>query len=90
MVESAWAYRYKPVVGASLRKRQKSLSSEVCEVSWKAQKRLCGKFCKMRARGKEPQTVVVAVGRELLGFIWDIGVRLERAAEAGNRTEGAR
>ncbi len=30
------------------------------------------------ARGKSKQQTVTAVGRELLGFIWAIGVHVER------------
>ena len=31
------------------------------------------------ARGKSKQQAITAVGRELLGFIWAIGVDVERA-----------
>lgn len=81
MVESAWSYRYRPAMGVGLRKRQQGLSPEVCEVAWKAQHRLHRRYRRLSAKGKPPQQVVVAVARELLGFVWDIGVRVERAAE---------
>ena len=83
VVESAWSYRYKPAVRGRLKKRQEGLDPQVKEVAWKAQKRLHERYMRLSARGKEKPKVVVAVGRELLGFIWDIGVRVERAAEQG-------
>jgi hypothetical protein len=33
------------------------------------------------AKGKEKQKVVTAISRELVGFIWAIGVAVERATE---------
>ena len=83
VVEAAWSYRYRPAVQGKIKKRQQGLDPQVREVAWKAQKRLHGRYMRLSARGKEKQKVVVAVGRELLGFIWDIGVRVERAAEQG-------
>jgi transposase len=79
VVESAWAYRHRPSVGASLRHRQEIVSEEVKEIAWKAQHRLHGRYRKLMARGKNKTVVVTAVGRELLGFIWAIGVKVEAA-----------
>jgi transposase len=36
IVEAAWAYRYRPAVGAALPKRQAPVRSEVKEIAWKA------------------------------------------------------
>ena len=47
-------------------------------IAWKAQHRLHGRYRKLLGRGKSKQQVVTAVGRELLGFIWAIGVTVER------------
>jgi transposase len=77
IVEAAWAYRYRPAVGAALRKRQAPVSAEVKEIAWKAQHRLHGRYRALTARGKCKQQVVTAIGRELLGFIWAIGVHVE-------------
>jgi transposase len=77
-IESAWAYRHRPAIGATLRKRQEVLSEEVKEIAWKAQHRLHKRFRTLSAAGKEKQKLVTAVGRELLGFIWAIGVQVER------------
>jgi len=76
--EAAWAYRHRPAVGAALRKRQEGLSEEVKAMAWKAQHRLHRRYRRLAARGKAHQKVVTAVARELLGFIWAIGVAVER------------
>jgi transposase len=77
-MEAAWAYRHRPAIGPRLRKRQEGLSEEVKEIAWKAQHRLHKRYCNLSAAGKEKQKVVTAIGRELLGFIWAIGVQAER------------
>ena len=76
--EAAWAYRHRPAVGAALRKRQEGLREEVKAVAWKAQHRLHRRYHRLLTRGKAPQKVVTAVARELLGFIWAIGVMVEQ------------
>jgi transposase len=77
VVEAAWAYRYRPAVGGTLRKRQETVSEETKEIAWKAQQRLHERYRKLLARGKNKGVVVTAVGRELLGFIWAIGIKVE-------------
>jgi transposase len=77
VIEAAWAYRHRPSVGGALRKRQATISDEVKEIAWKAQHRLHARYRKLIGRGKCPPQVVTAVGRELLGFIWAIGVAVE-------------
>jgi transposase len=77
-LEAAWAYRHRPAVGGALRKRQAPVSEEVKAIGWKAQLRLHARYRKLLGRGKCQQQVVTAVGRELLGFIWAIGVTVER------------
>jgi transposase len=77
VIEAAWAYRHRPTIGETLRKRQQRVSEEVREISWKAQHRLHTRYRKLTARGKLKGKVVTAIGRELLGFIWAIGVQAE-------------
>ena len=77
-IEAAWAYRHRPAVGGALRKRQAILSEEVKAIGWTAQLRLHARYRKLLGRGKCQQHVVTAVGRELLGFIWAVGVTVER------------
>ena len=77
VIEAAWAYRHRPMVGWSLRKRQEAVSEEVKEIAWKAQHRLYGRYRKLAGRGKKTQQVVTAMARELLGFIWAIALEVE-------------
>ena len=78
VVEAAWTYRHRPRIGAALRARQTAHSATVREIAWKAQHRLHGRYGRLLGRGKSKQQVVTAVARELLGFIWAIGVTVER------------
>jgi transposase len=78
--EAAWSYHLRPAVSYPLRKRQEGLSEGIKAIAWKAQHRLHGRYCKLAAKGKPQQKVVTAVGRELLGFMWAIGVQTERQA----------
>jgi transposase len=61
----------------ALKKRQAGVSEEIKEISWKAQHRLYGRYRHLISKGKLPQKAITAVGRELVGFFWDIGVRVE-------------
>src|SRR5919205_965374 len=77
IVEAAWAYQHKPWIGGWLAKRQQGLDEETKAIAWKAQWRLCTRYKKLAARGKNKPQIVTAIGRELLGFIWAIAVRTE-------------
>jgi transposase len=78
VVEAAWAYRHRPAVGTGLAARQKHSSPTVHALAWKAQHRLHARYVRLIGRGKTKQQTVTAVGRELLGFIWAIGVAAEQ------------
>ena len=84
--EAAWAYQHRPALSPLLKKRQEGLSEEVKEIAWKAQHRLSSRYRRLLAKGKSPQKVVIAVGRELLGFVWAIGVQV--AKEQQGHTKG--
>jgi transposase len=79
LVEAAWAYQHRPIVQGLLLKRQRSLalSEEAKRIAWKAQQRLHKRFTALRARGKNKNQIVTALGRELLGFMWAIAVHAE-------------
>jgi transposase len=79
-VEAAWSYRLRPGVGPALRKRQEGVPEEIKEIAWKAQQRLHKRYCRLAAAGKDPRKIITAVGRELLGFVWAIGIKAEAAA----------
>ena len=87
IVEAAWAQRHKPLVSARVRERQKGLSAEVQEIATKARHRLHTRYMRLLGRGKSKPQVVTAVAREMLGFIWAIGVTVERTQ--AQRLQGA-
>ncbi|MEE6452800.1 hypothetical protein RAH41_19735 [Gottfriedia acidiceleris] len=53
------------------------LDVEAQRIAWKAQHRLNLKYSRITARGKTGKFAVVAVARELIGFIWAIGCSIE-------------
>jgi transposase len=71
LVEAAWSYRHRPYVGQALAQRLEGQPPEVIAYAWAAQLRLCGKFRKL-ALTKSPNKAVVAVARELSGFVWGL------------------
>ena len=81
VVEAAWSYRLRPGIGPRLRKRQENVPEEIKEVAWKAQIRLTKRYARLAAAGKDQRKIVTAVGRELLGFIWAIGIKAETASK---------
>jgi transposase len=72
LIEAAHHYRIPPKISKELSKRQEHLSQSIKDCSWKAQTRLHSRMMKLYARGKRPNKVVVAVARELAGFVWAI------------------
>ena len=79
--EAAWQYRHRPRVIGALRKRQQGLPSAVIDIAEKAQQRLHRRYRALVAK-KCKQKAITAVARELLGFIWAIGVHVESNANA--------
>lgn len=72
LVEAAWTYKMVPKKSQLLIKRQKGLPKSICDISWKAQLRLCNRYWRLLMRGKAKQTVITAIARELSAFIWAI------------------
>ncbi|NIN61859.1 MAG: IS110 family transposase [Gammaproteobacteria bacterium] len=77
LVEAAWAYRLPPRVSPKLFKRQEGVSQEICDISWKAQLRLCTRYKRFLAKGKPTQLIIAAIARELCGFMWAIANEVE-------------
>lgn len=73
LVEAAWTYRHPARKTAVLQRRAERTSEAVQEIAWNAQKRLCGRYRLMEAKGKLKVQACTAVARELAGFIWAIG-----------------
>jgi transposase len=80
LVECSWAYHYPARVGVTMLARQEELPQKIRDIGWKAQVRLCGKFQKLVSTGHIPTKAVVAIARELLGFLWSISREVKIAA----------
>ena len=76
LVQAAWAYRYQPKIGLALKARQQGQAPLVIAHAWKAQHRLHTFYRRLAARTK-PQIAVVAVARELVGFLWAVMQEVE-------------
>lgn len=72
LVESAWCYRFPARKTRHLQRRAERTTPAVQEIAWKAQRRLCGRYRRLAARGLPKGKVCTAIARELLGFIWAI------------------
>jgi transposase len=72
LVQAAWHYRHPPKLTATLKKRQVGQPEEVTAVAWRAQQRLHTRYRKLVGR-KGSQKTVIAVARELAGFVWALG-----------------
>ena len=73
LVEVAWHYRFDARVSPIIATRQDGLPTAVTDIAWKAQLRLSAKFKRLSARRVLKTKIVVAVARELAGFVWAIG-----------------
>jgi transposase len=70
LVEGAWAYRYPAKVSRPLQLRLEKVPKVIQDISWKAQVRLCKRYRRLVARGKNVNHVVVAIARAMAAFVW--------------------
>jgi transposase len=70
LIEASWHYQHRPGVGPGLAARRKGQPARVIAIADKAQQRLCRRFRRLTAEPKPAPKVVVAVARELAGFVW--------------------
>ncbi|WP_454737157.1 IS110 family transposase [Cupriavidus necator] len=73
LVESAWSYRHPARVSVDIQRRHEGIPKPIIDRAWDAQLRLCRRYRKLVARGKSANVAIIAVARELVGFIWDVG-----------------
>jgi transposase len=82
LYEAAWSYRLTPKVGSHMQQHMPpNIPQEAKDIAWKAQLRLCKRYRQLLARGKKSQVAITAVARELIGFMWSIGQRIEPRCE---------
>jgi len=70
LVQACWQYRHQAGVGAKLRERQAGQPERVLMIADEAQRRLTGRYRRLVARGKNTNKVIIAIARELVGFLW--------------------
>lgn len=86
LVQACWQYRHRPAVGIGLRKRREGQPERVLSIAEKAERRLSGRFARLKARGKHANKVVIAIARELVGFLWAALREDREAARHGARS----
>jgi transposase len=89
LVEVAWHYQHSPRVSPIIAARHDQLPTEVTDIAWKAQLRLNAKFKRLVARRVLKNKAVVAVARELTGFVWAIAREVQTSGWPGIETEPA-
>lgn len=71
LIECSQHYATPPKVSKELSRRQEDQPASVIKVSWQAQNRLNSRFNKLAARRLHRNKILVAIARELIGFIWE-------------------
>jgi transposase len=79
LIEAAQAYSHPARVSWVIARRQVNASKRACDIAWKAQLRLCARFGRLAARRLPRNKVIVAVARELAGFVWAIAREVKPA-----------
>jgi transposase len=83
LVEIAWHYQHSARVSPVIATRQDQLPPAITDIAWAAQLRLHSKFKRLLARRVMKNKAVVAVARELAGFVWAIGCQVQTSGWQG-------
>jgi transposase len=70
LVEAAWNSRTRPRKSVVINRRREGHSAKTLARALHCEKRLHQRYARMTARGKAKPTAIVAVARELCGFVW--------------------
>ena len=70
LIEAAHHYRHSPSLGRSLARRREGQPAWAIQLADKAQQRLHRRFRRLLLRGKPYGKIIVAIARELVGFLW--------------------
>jgi transposase len=82
LTEAGWCYHRKPRRGKIVQARRKLVSDKVRRIAEKAEDRLWRKYSRLIERKKTKNKVVMAVARELAGFVWAIAQEEDLLAKA--------
>jgi len=84
LVEIAHLYRHPARVSPVIARRQADLPKAVTDIAWAAQTRLCSRFRRLAARRVPHNKIVVAIARELCGFVWAIAREVTPGPHSSN------
>ncbi|MFO0569196.1 MAG: IS110 family transposase [Polyangiaceae bacterium] len=70
LVQASWQYRHRASVGPKLRARREGQPERVITIADEANRRLTTRYRRLVERRKTPNKVVIAIARELAGFLW--------------------
>ena len=70
LVQTCWHYRHHASVGRAMRARREGQPQRVLTIADHAQRRLTTRYRRLLARGKPTNKIVIAIARELVGFLW--------------------
>ena len=82
LVEGAHQYRFPARVSVEIARRQADCPKPLTDIAWQAQQRLCARYKRLAARRLPANKIIVAIARELAGFVWAVAVK----ASAGPQT----
>ena len=78
LIEAAWNYRAPARISRQLLKRQEGLSQGIKDIAWEAQRRLHHRYKYLTGvMHKKSPVAAAALGRELSGFVWAVGQRVQ-------------
>jgi transposase len=77
LVEGAWSYRFPARVTAVIQARLDGVSDAVRAIAWKAQVRLCARYRRLVAAGKNVNLVTTAIARAMAAFAWAIACQVQ-------------
>jgi transposase len=78
LVEAAWHYRHRPRLCQRQKDLQRTLPAKVSAAAWRAQERLHRRYWLLSNKSKPKGKIVTALARELVGFVWAIGIETEQ------------
>ena len=72
LVETAWHHRHRPLISQPLRRRREAQPTRVLAIADRAQERLYARYRRMTERGTIHPKTIVAMARELTGYLWAV------------------
>jgi transposase len=79
--EAAHHARHAPCLSDALKRRQKQVPQRVVDLAWQAQLRLHARYRHLCSR-IGPRKTIMAIARELAGFVWAVGNSLQESSAA--------